>query len=404
MRRTLSLCILAAGCLAWGGTFEAAVLEDVHADVNLSYDVTDKFTIGPRDDDEAIQYDDFGALMYGGTNARRTRTGGEIGDFSFLGVGIGQTYWRLPQTSAVGLIFLGYSAYGISVGELDAYDPNVESGGRVSGVGTWARVELVYVDGPGQFSVWQNAAGGPKVMMATSNGIQPDDSYWSLAGGHGHQNWGFSAAGSYDVQMRAFGFFQDGLAGLGPVERGRLFTLHFGLEEHPAIIYGDVDLEAWQGDVETIPIEATLTLQGGTAKKKTQFIQRPNISNLPNTKGRFAFGFSGVGPATLVVKPRGYLSRKVDLDLGTISSSGAVVKTFYSHPGNDPLSLQFLAGDCDNDDFITTDDYLILSDSFDTSTGDPGFDARADIDGNGSITTDDYLILSTNFDLSGEGV
>jgi|GEM_PF-6796540 len=403
MKSTFTIGLIATACLGWSGTFEAAVLEDVHADVNLTYDVTDKFSIGPRDDDEALQYEDDGALLYGGANARRTRTGSEIGDFSFLGVGIGQTYWRMPQTQAVSLIFLGTSAYGVSVGELDAYDPTVESGGRVTGTGTWARVELVHVDGPGQFSIWQSAAGGPKVFMATSNGIQTSDSYWSLAGGHAHYNWGFSAAGTYDVQVRAYGFFQDGLPGLGPVERGSLYTLHFGLEEHPAIIYGDLDLEAWLGDIETIPIEATLTLQGGSPVKRTQLIKRPEGNNLPNTKGRFSFGFSGTGPASLVLKPKGYLSRKVDINVGTISQSGTVIKTFYSHAGSDPLSFTFLAGDCNNDDYITTDDYLILSESFDTAVGDAGFDARADIDGNGAVTTDDYLILSTNFDLSGEG-
>ena len=59
-------------------------------------------------------------------------------------------------------------------------------------------------------------------------------------------------------------------------------------------------------------------------------------------------------------------------------------------------------GDCNNDNVVTTDDYLILSDAFDTTVGDPGYDARGDLDGDGFITTDDYLILSDSFDLSGE--
>jgi len=60
-----------------------------------------------------------------------------------------------------------------------------------------------------------------------------------------------------------------------------------------------------------------------------------------------------------------------------------------------------LNGDCNGDNVVTTDDYLILSDSFDKALGDAGYDARADLNGDNSITTDDYLILSTNFDLSG---
>lgn len=59
-------------------------------------------------------------------------------------------------------------------------------------------------------------------------------------------------------------------------------------------------------------------------------------------------------------------------------------------------------GDCDSSNAITTDDYLILSDAFDTFVGDPGYDPRADLDGDDTVTTDDYLILNANFDEFGE--
>lgn len=73
-----------------------------------------------------------------------------------------------------------------------------------------------------------------------------------------------------------------------------------------------------------------------------------------------------------------------------LSSTGAVGQNFS------PLN-----GDCDGNNVITSDDYLILSNSFDKSMGDAGYDARADLNGDNSITTDDYLILSNNFDLNG---
>jgi|GEM_PF-6110309 len=69
-------------------------------------------------------------------------------------------------------------------------------------------------------------------------------------------------------------------------------------------------------------------------------------------------------------------------------------------------TVSLLNGDCDANNVITTDDYLILSDAFDSSFENGGavgpWDPRADLDGNLAITTDDYLILSNNFDLSGE--
>jgi|GEM_PF-5712918 len=60
------------------------------------------------------------------------------------------------------------------------------------------------------------------------------------------------------------------------------------------------------------------------------------------------------------------------------------------------------AGDADNDNYIGTDDYTILNAAFDTSIGDPGWDARADFNGDGTISTDDYLLLNNNFDRDGD--
>jgi hypothetical protein len=60
-----------------------------------------------------------------------------------------------------------------------------------------------------------------------------------------------------------------------------------------------------------------------------------------------------------------------------------------------------LNGDCDGDNSVTIFDYIILSDSFDKSTGDSGFDARSDLDGDGTVSIFDYTYLSDNFERSG---
>lgn len=65
-------------------------------------------------------------------------------------------------------------------------------------------------------------------------------------------------------------------------------------------------------------------------------------------------------------------------------------------------NVTLLTGDANNDNVISTDDYLILNSSFDTAEGDAGYDARADFDDNDTIGTDDYLFLNSNFDLSGD--
>ena len=69
----------------------------------------------------------------------------------------------------------------------------------------------------------------------------------------------------------------------------------------------------------------------------------------------------------------------------------------------DSVNLEFnlLPGDCNNDNFVTTDDYLILNASFDRSNGEPGYDDRADFTGDRYVGTDDYLLFNDYFDRAG---
>lgn len=64
-----------------------------------------------------------------------------------------------------------------------------------------------------------------------------------------------------------------------------------------------------------------------------------------------------------------------------------------------PISM--MNGDCDGNNDVGTDDYLIINASFDLSLGDSGYDARGDLTGDDYVGTDDYLILNKNFDKSG---
>ena len=61
-------------------------------------------------------------------------------------------------------------------------------------------------------------------------------------------------------------------------------------------------------------------------------------------------------------------------------------------------SLEMVNGDCNDDGYIGTDDYLIISNSFDKATGDAGYSDLADLTGDQYVNTDDYLILNNNFD------
>lgn len=108
-----------------------------------------------------------------------------------------------------------------------------------------------------------------------------------------------------------------------------------------------------------------------------------------DAQGEFAFNCNAPsGPTTFYFKASTGLRKAIVLQLGRKPVT--------------ELEVQLLNGDCNGDNYIGTDDYLILNDAFDTSLGDAGFDSRADLNGDGYVGTDDYLILNENFDLSGD--
>lgn len=61
-------------------------------------------------------------------------------------------------------------------------------------------------------------------------------------------------------------------------------------------------------------------------------------------------------------------------------------------------ALQPLVGDIDGDGVVSILDYIRLSDAFDLTFEDPGFNPAADFDNDGVISIMDYIILSDNFD------
>lgn len=110
--------------------------------------------------------------------------------WDFIGNSAGQSMWFLPQTQDNAKPFLGFGSE-----ELDPADWS----GQLT-------LRLDSVQGPGQFSVWQNGTfGTPTVSMATSDGISVSDQILLSAGGHAHYNYGFTAPGIYEVTLTVTG-------------------------------------------------------------------------------------------------------------------------------------------------------------------------------------------------------
>ncbi len=171
-----------------------AVLKMGHADVGVAYE-DDAWDLHVHDEETDTEYEPDEVLLYVGPQAEEARV--EDARFDFIGVGAGETYWRLPDVDNPQLLFLGIGGEELEAGTFQ--------GGEV-------QLHLKAVNGPGQFSVWQNTDTGPAVAMATSDGITGDDSLNVLEGGHAHYNWGFTALGAYEVTFEATGMLADGTA------------------------------------------------------------------------------------------------------------------------------------------------------------------------------------------------
>jgi len=77
-------------------------------------------------------------------------------------------------------------------------------------------------------------------------------------------------------------------------------------------------------------------------------------------------------------------------------------RTHFPATNASSILVSMVNGDCDRDNYVGTDDYLILNTSFDLSPADSAFDVRADLSGDAYVGTDDYLILNSSFDTHGD--
>jgi len=105
-----------------------------------------------------------------------------------------------------------------------------------------------------------------------------------------------------------------------------------------------------------------------------------------NSNGSFQFFTTKVGEFELLIGGKHWL-KKMATSSVTIAAESTVTG----------VSVAPTNGDVDGNGVINTDDYLILSENFDTTVPEG---TLGDLDDNTLINTDDYLILSDNFDNS----
>jgi len=142
--------------------------------------------VGPLDEDEFAPGDAFVRVP----DAAKFFPGIAV---PFLGTGVSDPIWVLPQASTAGIPFFGNAAEEVPSGP----------GGFSS-----AGFRLTGFSGPagGNFALWQSPAVGPaNVLFQTIDGLPPAPNVFNVGIGlHDHANWGFSKEGVYNLTIEGF--------------------------------------------------------------------------------------------------------------------------------------------------------------------------------------------------------
>lgn len=145
---------------------------------------------------------------------------------------VGSPFWILPQSQDAQLLYLGFSAEGLPAG---VFEPRFT-------------VNLVRVEGPGDFFVWQFDAFSNLVMaMNSRDGITDLDRFQPLIGGHQHFNWGFNAPGVHDVVFKV----SNRLAGTTNVIESDEVAVRFGVQPYTLVtpaVAATFSAPSWAGD------------------------------------------------------------------------------------------------------------------------------------------------------------
>ena len=275
--------------------------------------------------------------------------------FAFLG-NAGDTVYLLPQSEREGVLFLGIAGDELESGvfENDAVALNLEN-----------------VEGPGAVFLYAtDPFGNPTEFFNSEDGISQSDVFPLSAGGHSHQNWGFTSPGIYRVGLTASGVLNADGQTVSSEETTFLFEV-FG----PTIFNeGELDIEIvyedgeWEiaaldeaNDREICPSE--LILQGGAA---TQI-------RVPDNE---AFRFLGAPGAIVNVLPQEekagvlFLGLAADEIESGIFENDAVALSLASVEGPGAVSLYSVDGLGNPTVFFNSKDGLSQSDVFPLSAGD----------------------------------
>lgn len=163
-------------------------------------------------------------------------------------------------------------------------------------------------------------------------------------------------------------------------------------------LYNEVDIPCYQSAKGTLLVQLQgIDFSGGISFPGWVEVRDPETNELIDK-------WSGnIGAATQFDIRGNFPPKNYDIVIKVSHWLARRVKSIYMESGlNGEVSASLLNGDCNGDNYVGTDDYLVISDSFDKNLGETGFDPRADLNNDGTVNTDDYLILNETFDTYGD--
>ncbi|QEF96411.1 Calx-beta domain protein [Stieleria maiorica] len=225
-----------------------------HADLGVNF-VDGGWKLSIHADDPEGDYATDEILTIAGPSSAETVPSGSQWDF--LGSTDG-TVFVLPASPTADLPFLGLGAEETTPGTFAAYlvdDPRVGTTSR------WIKLDLMDVRGPagGEFSMYSIGSEGPRVWMASADGLDALDSYWLREGSHDHTNMAFTEAGFYEIDVVASGFLDangNGTLdpGMDPYTESGVTTLYFQVNESGEPTPVTLPAEVESIDVQLVPV------------------------------------------------------------------------------------------------------------------------------------------------------
>lgn len=211
-------------------------------------------------------------------------------------------------------------------------------------------------------------------FMIASGGDSGDDLNWRFLLNH---FWGENAQGTWTIQMT------DGAAGTVGTWNSYAIKVNCGELAGARKIEGHLDLQEWQGS-KARAVELDVFEPGSVTPMVS-------VSAQVGSDGNFTVApVLPDGTYDLAMKTGHWLRKRLN---GLVFSDGNTIS---------PKSWSLVNGDANEDNVVNVLDYSRLSDSYNLSVGEPGFDSNCDFNGDESVDLLDYFILSDSYNRVGD--